>query len=96
MCVDTVMYYRMLKTALPEEESAEAIEPLLESSIGRNSEQGPMQRFLSLNNQLRSTITVNLTIPVYETDIQVTSTTPITFAGGSCIPLCLATLPICV
>ena len=92
------MSTRMLRTALPSEEFAEPIEPLLESSIGASGERGPMQRFLALDpqNKLRSTVTVNVTVPVYETAFNLhADPTAITFAGGNCIPLCLATLSRC-
>jgi hypothetical protein len=88
----------MLRTALPSEEFAEPIEPLLESSIGGSSERGPMQRFLAMNhqNKLRSTVTVNITVPAYETVYNSPAApTTITFAAGDCVPLCLAKLPRC-
>jgi acid phosphatase class B len=44
----------------------------------------------------RPTTTVTVTALTFVTEIAITSTTAITFAGGQCVPRCLQNLPVCV
>jgi hypothetical protein len=55
-------------------------------------------RFLNLATNFiagRPTTTVTVTALTFVTEIAITSTTPITFAGGQCVPRCLQNLPVC-
>lgn len=58
-------------------------------------------RFLNIgagpNNNLRGpTTTITITSLSVVTEISITGTTTITFAGGTCVPRCLQNLPTCV
>lgn len=76
----------------------------IDSSMSTMAEDGGEKpkvrgRFLNLATNFiagRPTTTVTVTALTFVTEIAITSTTAITFAGGQCVPRCLQNLPVCV
>jgi len=94
--------FRILMTALPTgPDSNEAIESSLltaEDVPANEGEKKVRGRFLNLATNLitgRPTTTVKITALTIVTEIAITGTTKITFAGGQCVPRCLQNLPPC-